>query len=57
MDDIHYKEFIKDEVAAMRKYKAERDKESGKDLGETPYLEWIEEHGAEFRKEWEKAHS
>jgi len=57
MDDNHYKDFIKDEVAAMAKYKDEKDAESGKDLGDAPYFEWIKDHGAEFREEWEKTHS
>lgn len=57
MDGSQYKGFIKEEVAAMEKYKAEKDKEAGKDLGDAPYFDWITKHSAEFREKWEETHS
>ena len=57
MDDKLYREFIEDEVAEMKRYKAEKDAEAGTDLGEAPYFDWIDKHSAEFRQNWESAHS
>jgi len=57
LNDADHKKFIEDEVAEMVAYKKKKDKEAGRDLGDGPIFEWIENESEEFRKNWMDTHT
>lgn len=45
-------QFNKTQMVEMDRHKWIESEKKGFDLGEQAYLDWVEKHSAQFRKEW-----
>lgn len=50
------KEFVKDEIEEIKKYKWIQSEKAHHDLGEKCCNEWIHRYAAAYRHNWEKIH-
>ena len=48
-----HKKFMLEQIHEIEIYKWLRSEQENKDIGDIAVIEWIEEHAANFRKEWE----
>ena len=49
-------EFMKAQLHEIDVHKWIESEKAGHDLGDTAVRDWIDNHAAQFRKEWEEAH-
>jgi hypothetical protein len=47
-------EFMNTQISEIKKYKNICCEHAGRDLGNTPALEWIDRYAAEFREHWRR---
>jgi hypothetical protein len=50
------KEFLRDEIEEIERYKWIESKKAKHDLGEECCVEWIKKNAAAFREKWEREH-
>ena len=51
-----FMEFMKAQLHEIDVHKWIESEKAGHDLGDTAVRDWIDNHAAQFRKEWEEAH-